>query len=94
MRLPSPRLPPLIVQTHKIRRATKPKACSSSSCCSTALTLRRSHHVPPIHPFLITQIHEIRRAAKPKTYSYYYLGPEVGAARSSGGGVSLLVKNP
>lgn len=30
---------------------------------------------------------------RPKTYEYYYMGPDVGGARSSAGGVSLLVKN-
>jgi hypothetical protein len=40
------------------------------------------------------QIWSVSTKAKPKTYTFFFLGRAIGAARSSAGGVSLLVRNP
>lgn len=38
------------------------------------------------------QIWEVTPKTKPKTYTWFYVSEELSAARSSAGGVSLLMK--
>ncbi len=45
------------------------------------------HSNPPKH-----QIWTVTPTTKPKTYTFYYVGDRVSAARSSAGGLSLLLK--
>ena len=60
--------------------------CSSSSV--------QSHTHPLVPVYVMMQIWSVSTKAKPKTYTFFFLGRAIGAARSSAGGVSLLVRNP
>lgn len=43
-------------------------------------------------PWLCVQVWQVSPKTKPKTYSFFYVGDAIAGARSSAGGVALLVK--